>query len=183
MSHLFKPLGLVMLMALTACANPAHSPTVHDFGAGVNLAAAPNSSAKPHISVSAPTWLWDNRIRYRLLYSAPTTVRFYGLDVWVAPPPELFEQFLLENLPPNSPPLSLHLMSLEQEFTSIQQANIVLRFELELKTSTSQATLSKIFSLRQPSPTPDAAGAINAMLQVNQLAVAQITAWLAQIRH
>ncbi|MFZ2407812.1 MAG: hypothetical protein WAW41_21995, partial [Methylobacter sp.] len=68
------------------CSVTAQQPALHDFGLP---APAEIHQDKASVSVNAPTWLWDNRIRYRLLFASPSQVRFYGLDRWIAPPPEL----------------------------------------------------------------------------------------------
>jgi len=72
---------LIALSALlgSACSTPAKQPAVHDFG----LPVYSKSGVKSNISVNAPKWLQDNRIRYRLLYSSPTEIRFYTLDRWM----------------------------------------------------------------------------------------------------
>ncbi len=81
--------------------------------------------------MDAPTWLWDNRIRYRLLYASPTRVGFYALDLWIAPPPELFEQLLISSGKTRNYSLNIRLQDFEQQFDAPDRARVVLRFSVE----------------------------------------------------
>lgn len=156
---------------------------MHDFG----LISAPAPKALPaadkaFITVGAPTWLWDNRIRYRLLYNSATQVRFYGLDHWIASPPELFEQFLTNSLKALNYALVIQLIEFEQQFDSPKQARVVLGFAVDASTRDRQHPLaSKIFRLEQTTPTPDALGAVKGFTVLSRQAGEQIQNWLKQL--
>ncbi|MGZ8200191.1 MAG: ABC-type transport auxiliary lipoprotein family protein, partial [Methylosarcina sp.] len=83
MSQLTKLSLLFNALFFTGCTLTPQQPAVHDFGASH---AEPYNKlvTRPDISVEAPKWLQDNRIRYRLLYAEPTRVRFYTMDRWIA---------------------------------------------------------------------------------------------------
>ena len=151
-------------------------PALHDFGLPK---ARPNDQGKAAVNVNAPTWLWDNRIRYRLLFSSPSQVRFYGLDRWIASPPELFEQLLASSGKIQDWSLIIQLQDFEQKFDAPDQARVVLHFSVEAySVNNKQKAVTQTFYLEQPSKTPDAAGAINGFTHLTQQAVERIQVWL-----
>jgi len=176
----YKTILISAIMVSSACSiTPKPQPALHDFGASVQ-APAGNPADKARISVAAPKWLGDNRIRYRLLYAAPTQVRFYSLDRWIAPPPELFEQQLAAdgNLRPY--PLHIRLLDFEQQFDTPDQARALLRFYVEAyEHDTKKLIAAQEISLEKVTQTADAAGAVNAFADLTRQAGDKIRAWLA----
>lgn len=163
----------------TGCTNPPKRTALHDFGL-----AAPQQPAlvKSAINVTAPTWLWDNRIRYRLLYAAPTQVRFYGLDLWIASPPELFEQYLRHSGNTAAYSWDIQLLDFEQQFDSPNQARVLLRFSVDAYSKDRQQKLgSQLFSLTMPTETPDAAGAIVGFTALVSQAAVKIQHWAEEL--
>jgi cholesterol transport system auxiliary component len=147
-------------------------------GAGAVIAEDP-ASPQGAVAVSAPTWLWDNRIRYRLLYVAPTLVRFYGLDMWIAPPPELFEQMLVSRLKALNYSLNIQLLEFEQQFDASGRARVVLRFSVDAYSADNKKIAMQEFHLEQATKTPDAAGAVSGFTDLTQQAAGRIQNWLA----
>lgn len=165
----------------TGCTNPPKRTALHDFGL-----AAPQQQALAKstisISVGAPTWLWDNRIRYRLLYAAPTQVRFYGLDLWIASPPELFEQYLRHSGSTAPYSWDIQLLDFEQQFDRPNQARVLLRFSVDAYSKDRQQKLgSQLFSLTMPTETPDAAGAIVGFTALVSQAAVKIQHWAEEL--
>jgi cholesterol transport system auxiliary component len=161
------------------CSVNAKPPALHDFGpAG---AAVAQQDKKASVNVNAPTWLWDNRIRYRLLYSSPSQIRFYGLDRWIASPPELFEQLLAfdSKLPDYS--FIIRLQDFEQQFDAPDRARVVLRFSVEAYSGNNQKIGTQEFYLRQPTKTPDASGAINGFTDLVRMANERIHDWAVKL--
>lgn len=165
--------GLILFTA--GCGAPATQPALHDFGLPASSAAQPGRTL---ISVNAPTWLWDNRIRYRLLFSSPSQVRFYGLDRWIAPPPELFEQLLVLSGNNQDYALIVRLQDFEQQFDVSDESRVVLRFTVEAY-SDNKKIKEQEFYLQQPAKSPDAEGAINGFTDLAHQAADKIQAWLA----
>jgi cholesterol transport system auxiliary component len=157
------------------CGVNAKQPALHDFGPAGAAVAQPDKKAS--INVIAPTWLWDNRIRYRLLYSSPSQIRFYGLDRWIASPPELFEQLLAfdSKLPDYS--FIIRLQDFEQQFDAPDRAHVVLRFSVEAYSGNNQKIGTQEFYLLQPTKTPDASGAINGFTDLVRIANERIHDW------
>lgn len=174
---------MAVIMASTGCGiTPKQRQAArHDFG--VSYARAESGpSAKPTITITAPKWLWDNRIRYRLLYAAPTQVRFYALDRWIAAPPELFQQQLIAGLKSSDYLLNIRLLDFEQQFEAADRARAVMRFYLEAYSSDDKRLLgAQEFRLEQATQTADAAGAVTALSELAQQAEDRIQAWLARL--
>lgn len=158
------------------CSVTLKQPAVHDFGLPVSAAIQGRAS----VNVNAPTWLWDNRIRYRLLFASPSEVRFYGLDRWIASPPELFEQLLASTAKVQDYVLVIRLQDFEQQFDAPDRARVLLRFAVEAhSTDNNQVIATQEFHLKQATKTPDAAGAISGFTDLTQQAAGKIQDWLA----
>jgi cholesterol transport system auxiliary component len=169
------------LLFCSGCSVSPKRPVLHDFGSPIKSSAYKNGQGnKPSITVDAPTWLWDNRIRYRLLYSSPTQVGFYALDLWIAPPPELFEQLLISSGKNRNYSLVIRLQEFEQQFDSHDRARVVLRFSVEAHAEGNNKKIdTQEFYLERPTATPDAAGAVSGFAQLTQQAADRIQNWLA----
>ncbi len=159
------------------CSVTAKQPALHDFGRPVSTATGQGRAA---LNVNAPTWLWDNRIRYRLLFASPSQVRFYGLDRWVASPPELFEQWLMFSGKAQDYALIIRLQDFEQQFDAPDRARVVLRFSVEAYSADNKQKIGEqAFYLQQSGKTPDAAGAISGFIDLAHQATEKIQGWLA----
>lgn len=168
-----------LLVINAACSVPAKQPALHDFG---RTLASSSQQAKVSLNVNAPTWLWDNRIRYRLLFTSPSEIRFYGQDRWIASPPELLEQYLTASSRNLDYTLLIRLQDFEQQFDSPDRARVVLRFSVEASAvDDKQRLMTQTFYLEQPTKTPDAAGAINGFTDLTRQAEQKIQAWLSRL--
>lgn len=174
---------LIALLVLgTACSISTKQTALHDFGLPASISAVKSSRQdnKPAITVDAPSWLWDNRIRYRLLYSSPTQIGFYALDLWIASPPELFEQLLISSVRPRNYALIIRLKDFEQQFVAPDQANVILHFTAEAYPDGNREKIStQEFYLKRPTTTPNAAGAVSGFADLTRQAAVRIQHWLA----
>jgi cholesterol transport system auxiliary component len=175
--------GFLLFFTLLSCAGcsiASRQPALHDFGLPVSTSTYKSKRGNnPVINVDAPTWLWDDRIRYRLLYASPTRVGFYTLDLWVAPPPELFEQLLISSGKIQNYSLVIWLHDLEQQFDAPDRARVILRFSVEAYSGGANKKVnSQEFYLEQPT-TPDAAGAVSGFANLTRQAADRIQVWLA----
>jgi len=157
-----------------ACSVTGKRPALHDFA--VPLSAA-DQQGRAWVSVNAPTWLWDNRIRYRLLFAQSSQIMFYGLDRWIAAPPELFEQLLNVSGKVQDYNVIIRLQDFEQQFEAPDRARVVLRFTAEAYAGNDKVG-TQAFYLQQPTKTPDAAGAISGFTDLAQQAGEKIQRWL-----
>ncbi|MDO9163081.1 MAG: hypothetical protein Q8N35_10180 [Methylococcaceae bacterium] len=177
-----KTLLITLAVSLLAigCTPNARQPAAHDFGQNQSRAALNSVEQKSAINVDAPSWLWDNRIRYRLLFAAPSQVRFYGQDVWIASPPELFQQQMIASRVGFNYRLLVKMLTFEQQFDAIDKARVVLHFSVEAYSAdNTQKVATQEFRLEQPSKTPDAKGAISAFADLTQQAVSKTQSWLS----
>lgn len=182
----FRVMGLniffysMLIGCLTACGITTKQPALHDFGIP---ALTVSGQSKASININAPTWLWDNRIRYRLLYTTPSEVRFYGLHQWIASPPELFEQLLTSKDKMLDYAITIRLQDFEQQFDAPDRARVVINFIVEAYSGDKNQHLgSQMFSLQQPTKTADATGAINGFINLTHQAVGKIQMWLIGLK-
>jgi cholesterol transport system auxiliary component len=187
MKALMTGLALIgcLILAVSSCTilPKAQPSAVHDFG-------YPNSHALSEIStptqqtpitVEAPKWLSDNRIRYRLLYADPTQVRFYSLDRWIAPPPELFEPLLNASTKQWPKPITIQLDVFEQQFDSPDKAKVVMHFSATTTPDDKQhKSRTRNFKLQLPCLTSDAKGAVTGFNLLTKQAVDKLQAWLME---
>ncbi len=173
----FFLLAFACLFNTTSCVMTPKQPALHDFGLAIAGHDDNSSNSRATITVDAPTWLWDNRIRFRLLYSSPSKVGFYALDQWLASPPELFQQQLINsNLPACQ--LRIQLLEFEHQFDASDKAHVVLHFSVEALSLNNQQKLgNQEFRLQLATESPDASGAIKAFSQLVKQADQQIYEW------
>lgn len=180
----FVLIGLLLFSTLlfgTGCSITPKQPALHDFGLPVSSSTDKSKqSNKPAITVDAPTWLWDNRIRYRLFYASPTRVGFYALDLWIASPPELLEQLLISSGKTRNYSLIIWLHDFEQQFDAPDRARVLMRFSVEAYSDdTNKKAGTQEFYLERPTATPDAAGAVSGFDNLTRQAADRIQVWLA----
>ncbi|EIC30691.1 MULTISPECIES: ABC-type transport auxiliary lipoprotein family protein [Methylomicrobium] len=168
---------------LLGCSETVRVPALHDFGVGPlpPAAAGPQNAATAEIRVIAPKWLSDNRIRYRLLYDQPTRVRFYNLDQWIAPPPDLLRlHFSSGRLGPNYS-LVIRLVNFEQQFEAPGSAFVLMHFSVEAFAADSKKKLgAREFVLRSGKISPDAQGAVQGFAELAERARQQVLDWLPE---
>jgi cholesterol transport system auxiliary component len=176
-------IGLLLfstLFFITGCSISPKQPALHDFGLPVSISTDKSKrDNKSTITVDAPTWLWDNRIRYRLLYASPTRVGFYALDLWIAPPPELFEQLLISSGKTRNYSLIIWLQDFEQQFDTPDRARVVLRFSVDAYSDDNKKIGAQEFYLERAITTPNAAGAVSGFDNLTRQAANRIQVWLA----
>ncbi|GAB6068236.1 hypothetical protein JCM13664_15550 [Methylothermus subterraneus] len=171
-----KPNALPLFLILSACAPLATRrppPALHDFGPPP---AVRENGAR--VDVTAPPWLQDTRLRYRLLYQDPTRIRFYAEHRWIAPPPVLLAHALSFLPAPCSVRLHVHLYELEQVFDTPTHSRIVLGFWVEALRADGQGTAKRFFRFNWPTPSADVQGAVAAYAETAAQAIGEIKAWL-----
>ena len=176
-----RVLFVFLILILSGCNFLPKTAAIHDFGSPATLTGSENgeSARQSIITVDAPTWLYDKRIRYRLLYAAPTQVRFYTLDRWLAAPPELFENMLANNGTHWQTPITVSLTAFEQQFTAPGKAQTFLQFTATKYTADNKQPVSKReFTLKQLCPTPDAKGAVSGFSVLAKQATQDLQVWV-----
>lgn len=167
--------AICLVLALSACSlTPRQPPALHDFGPP---SAAPIGGIQ--ITVTAPPWLQDTRLRYRLLYQDPTRVRFYAHHRWIAPPPLLLAHSFAT---PSSPfyRLRVYLLDFEQVFDTPSCSRIVLRFWAEAIQG--DLVAARLFSFDQVTPSASVQGALATYAKVVAEAAERLRTWLGDIK-
>ena len=186
-------LGCALLCALlTACAGRPHPPSLYDFGP---LRATPDAVAVPPISVadiSAPAWLDNTLMFYRLAYSNDLQPLPYAGSRWTMTPSQLLGQRLKSRIAQaggtvlsatdgaaNVPLLRIEVDDFIQSFDSAAQSTGRLSLRASLfhgRTLVGQKT----FAQQLPSQSADAPGGARALATASDAAITDIIAWLAQ---
>ncbi len=171
----------VMWVLVSACTRSVvPPPTLHDFG----LVGEPkNADSTAQITVTAPGWLDDGKIRFRLLYHAASQVRAYNLDKWLAPAPELLQQHLLRGGIGHNRVLDMELLEFEQQFSTPQQAEASLRIRARAFGPDGTLIAGRQFVLKKACPSADAKGAVTALVALTNLAASQINLWLTSLHY
>lgn len=173
-------LWVLVATALVACSilpKPAPPPALHDFGPATS---APAVTVVPaDATVSAPSWLDDTEIYYRLLYNDPTQLRVYADNRWLAPPAQLLQARLRAAFANGraSYRLQVRLLDFEQIFETAQSAHISLRVLAELQDLPDGKTAAQqLFTVNVP-VSPDVQGAVSGDAQAANELITQLTQW------
>ena len=172
-----------MMAALLACSvwpERPEPPALHDFGV-----ARPGDSGFPwsEAEVTAPEWLQDTRLRYRLLYSRPTEVRSYSRDRWVAPPAALLAQRLNDSHQIGSCRLRIELQSFEQIFAHPGDSRVTLVFQaMAYSNGKDKPVAERSFRFDLQAPSADAAGAVQSFPRLIERAISALRDWAMTIR-
>jgi cholesterol transport system auxiliary component len=176
-----------MLLPLTACSllpAQAQLPQVHDFGPPPTADSSDPASPVQVGQVTAPAWLSDDAIHYRLLYSDPTTLRSYADNRWASSPADLMDAGLRYLLSPgpgrasgDAYVLDTQLLEFEQEFTTAHDAKVQLVLQATIRrTSDGQIVAEQRFEMDQVS-TPDVQGAVTGLAQLAQKLQRAVADW------
>lgn len=178
-SNLSRALLWAILLIGTGCSLGAKSVPValHDLGPARHPEKAVLAGG-----LDAPVWLWDDRIRYRLLYADASAIRFYAQDRWEAPPPALLEPQLNFVGKRQDINLQIRLTEFEQQFDTPQKSRVILGLQIEARSlKTHQVIGKRDLKLEQATATANAAGAISAFIVLTHQAVAEIQDWLPEV--
>lgn len=165
----------LLMMTVAACAGGANKrlPVSHDLGP---VTAQTGNSVK--VTLDAPVWLWDERIRYRLLYRDATAVRYYNLDRWEAPLPALLEQYLTIS-GDQAVIVRIQLHRFEQQFVTQDNTRVVMDMTVEARSKQNYGLLGeKSIVLSQATGRGDASGAIAGFSDLVKQARIEIQYWL-----
>ncbi|GJL72270.1 MAG: hypothetical protein NMNS01_14690 [Nitrosomonas sp.] len=169
-------LVITLSISISACSISSKSglPVSHDLGSITEQTA--NSVT---ITLDAPVWLWDDRIRYRLLYDDATVIRYYNRNRWEAPLPALLERRLTIAGLRQPIHLQLQLTQFEQQFEAADSADVVMTLKASTYADSGIRLLGKrTFNLLQKTASPDAAGAITGFIALIEQAQTEIQSWL-----
>ena len=203
-------LSLLLLAGCSALPDKPGRTVLYDFGPGPLAAVAPpapGTAALPPITLAdldtAASRLEGTALNYRLGYADANELRPYAGSRWTQPPLQLFRQRLRDGLTPSRTVLgTLEAANLAREGRSSDVLRISLdefshyfespgasvglvrvRATLVRGSPSGERVLGqRVFTVRQPAPTNDAAGGVKALTAASDEAVAQMVAWVNQPR-
>ncbi|AVO49161.1 hypothetical protein C6568_07725 [Melaminivora suipulveris] len=200
--------GLISLsVALAGCSvlpKPPARADVYDFGPGGAPAAAPAAQALPPLALAdiEATGLPEasSALLYRLAYANAQQLQPYTQARWSQPPAVLVQQALREQLGQRRAVLSgddglamlagrgqmptvlrVQLEEFSQVFDAPSQSHALVHLRALLADAgTRGETLvaQRLFVVRQPAATPDAAGGARALAEAAAQAAVQLAAWV-----
>jgi len=183
---------------LTACATPIGSVSQFDLGLPPSAAADPQlANSRTLAEVSAPAWLDNPAIVYRLAYVDANQAQAYAQSRWVAAPASLLSQRLRERLPPALFPgiggvnqalgsdyvLRVELDEFSQVFDTPQTSHALLRARATLIDSRRNELLAqRLFEVQQPALSPNALGAAHGLRDAVDHFIIELLHWMDQQR-
>jgi len=188
---------LLSLALLTGCAiGPQSRESRANYDFGLPRADQDASARLQHdlivADVSAPQWMGNSGIYYRLAYQDATRPRAYALSHWVMPPAALLGQRLRASIARASKAgvftsadgvragytLRLELEEFSQVFDAADKSRAVLRLRASL-TRQRDLVAQQGFSLERPAATPNAEGGVRALIAASDAAGEKLVDWLA----
>lgn len=142
--------------------------------------------------VTAPLWLDNRSIHYRLKYHDAAQSYTYADSRWSAPPAFLLTQQIKQQIAAITDHLvikdssmaiadyGLHieLDEFSHIFGSLNNSYVIIRFRASLVNNTHRLIAQKTFSSNQPAPTANAVGAVNAFSTASNQLIEDLINWL-----
>jgi cholesterol transport system auxiliary component len=142
--------------------------------------------------VSAPAWMDNSSIYYRLAYQDPTRPKAYAQSRWVMPPAALLGQRLRASIARASKAgvfapadgvhagytLRLELEEFSQVFDAADRSHAVLRLRASLIRQRN-VVAQQGFNLEHAAATPNAEGGVRALIAASDDAGEKLVDWLA----
>jgi len=191
-----------VLGGCTALPDKPVRPAVYDFGPARPTAEARTGPASATLApalvltdIQAPAALDGTAMLYRLAYADANQLRPYAQARWSMTPAQLVRQRLREQLgtqrtvlSPGEAPASLTLRLELEEFTQLfdqpdhASAQVRLRATLvETQAGRERLLAQRQASAQRPTPSPDAAGGVQALVAATDAVVAELVQWVGQV--
>ncbi len=191
----------VYLLAGCVTLNKSQSPiSLYDFGMPHALPTKPipQQPLQHRISLliadaTAPLWLDNNAIHYRLLYHNPTQSYTYTGSRWIAAPAALLTQQIRNRIVANTNEqvikdnstakadyaLHIELEEFTQLFDTTDASHIVIGFRASIvERNTRKLLAQKDLRTTEKTPTADAAGAVFALSSASNQLISELVNWL-----
>jgi cholesterol transport system auxiliary component len=199
-----KKLFIIAAVFAAGCsATRTHTPvSIYDFGLEplrAGSTSAPSHLAEPYakllVTATSPAGLDNPAIPYRLAYHNPGRTYIYANSRWVSPPAALLAQRVKRqiasaggNAVVNSGDgvradyaLRLDLEEFTQVFDTPGKSHVIVALRASLIEPGARTLLAqRSFSMEQPAPEANAAGAVTALTEASDRLIANLLDWLAQ---
>jgi cholesterol transport system auxiliary component len=187
---------LLSLAVLAACAFPQARDGMANYDFGLPRS---DKEAGPRLrhdlvlaAVSAPAWMDNSGIYYRLAYEDATRPQAYARSRWVMPPATLLGQRLRASIARASEAgvfapadgvradytLRLELEEFSQVFDRVDKSRAVLRLRASLIRNRGLVA-QQSFGVERAAATPDAEGGVRALIAASDEAGNSLIDWLA----
>ncbi len=142
---------------------------------------------------SVPSWLDNTAIHYRLLYHNPSQSYIYANSRWIAPPAAILTQKIRDRIiadtheqviKNNSTAKADYILHIEldefvQVFDTINKSHVVIGIRASLIERNSRHLFAqKDFSVKEQTPTADAAGAVFSLTSASNHLINELVEWL-----
>lgn len=175
-------IGLTALLAACGAVIPrAQAPGLHDFG---TLPAAPGVRHAPgEVEVSAPAWLENPAMTYRLDYDSPTRRHRYAESRWAAAPGELLQTRLSDLLSVQGHGrgcrLVVELSEFIQVFDTPSSSSALISGVATLVAASGRDIVDRMrFSIREPATGADAQGGAQAFSRASSALAGRLAGWM-----
>lgn len=199
MTKTFLLFAIIYLLTGCAFLHKTQSVAVYDFGMSSSQTQQTQSVKLQKKSLlvadtTAPVWLDNKSIHYRLLYHNPTQSYAYANNRWIATPAALLTQQLRNRIVANTQEqvikdssiatadhvLHTELEEFSQLFDSATDSRIVIGLRASLiKRNTRKLLAQKDFHITATAPSADAAGAVSAFSMASNQLLDELINWLA----
>ncbi|WP_297324123.1 ABC-type transport auxiliary lipoprotein family protein [Nitrosomonas sp.] len=186
---------------LSGCAVFHKSPSavsVYDFGLQQLAHNRSQQSHQPRKSILiadaiVPSWLDNTAIHYRLLYHNPSQSYRYANSRWIAPPAAILTQQIRDRIVTHTNEqviknsstaktdyiLHIELEEFIQAFDTEKDSHVVVGLRASLIERNSRNLFAqKDFSIKEKTPTADAAGAVFALGSASHQLINELVGWL-----
>ena len=200
-----RRLLIIAAVFAAGCATTrTHTPaSIYDFGLDRPHALATSDASslasepftKLLVTATSPAWLDNPAIHYRLAYHDPGRTYIYANSRWISPPAVLLAQRIKRQIASmgNSAVVSsgdgvradyalrLDLEEFIQVFETAGQSRAVVALRASLIEPGTRALLAqRSFSMEEPAPTANAAGAVTALTDASDKLIISLLDWLAR---
>ncbi len=185
--YLTLTLLAVFAAILAGCSvlpKPPPAQATYDLGpapSGYSVTLSDRITLKP---VTAPGWMDQTDMLYRLAYADDARVRSYSLSRWVAPPASLVEQRLQSLVQVSTDgkgkalDVAFRLQRFEQVFVSPKIAHVAMKLRVSVRDASGSLVAQRSFSGREPSVTPDAPGGVKALSELSNRVLHRALVWV-----
>ncbi len=192
-------LGLLLLTGCTVIPRPDPSTAIYNFA--VNTP-PPTQQPEQHIvkngkkilipQVTAPLWLDNPAIHYRLAYHSAAQSYTYANSRWSSPPAFLFTQQIKQKIAADTHhlvikdssvaiveyELHIEIEEFSQIFNTLADSYVSVRFRASLVNNAHRLVAQKIFNTTHATATADAAGAVDSFTAASNRLMNELIEWL-----
>lgn len=194
---------ILIIFFLTGCSilhKPQSAISTYDFGIQHSpLSEQLSKQPQPYrrsllvADATAPTWLDNTAIHYRLLYHNSAQSHAYANSRWIAAPATLLTQQIRNRIVTNTHEqviidsgaakadysLQIELDEFTQLFDTTNSSHVIVSIRVSLIERSSRKLLAqKDFSTKENAPSADAAGAVFALSSASNKLIDELVSWL-----